>query len=39
MCGYFMVIALVEINDSDNEEQRIKEGSYEKNFYYWRDKV
>lgn len=39
MWGYFMVIVLVEINDSDNEEQRIKEGSYEKNFYYWRDKV
>lgn len=39
MCGYFMVIVLVEINDSDNEEQMIKEESYEQNFYYWRDKV
>lgn len=39
MWGYFMVIVLVEINDSDNEERRIKEESYEQNFYYWRDKV
>lgn len=35
-----MGIVLVEINDSDNEEEQgNKEGSYEQIFYYWKDKV